>query len=76
MRFKKIFLTLLLIIISISLIGCTIDDRHVDGTYGDDENENIQDWNDINGGTTTDWENVDIVTWNETDEISQWVNAK
>ena len=75
MRFKKIFLTLLLIIISISLIGCTIDDRHVDGTYGDDENENIQDWNDINGGTTTDWENVDIVTWNETDEISQWVNA-
>lgn len=74
---KKIIGLFLVLSITLSnLSGCGVKSTHLEMSYEDNENSDIVLWDDVNSSTTTTWNDVPIVTWNDVDEYSNWVYSE
>ena len=77
-RFIKRTISLLLILslVSMTLSGCDIGSKHLKMEYGENDNEDIVGWDDVDEGNITDWENASVQRWSDVDEFSDWVYAQ
>ena len=55
------------------LIGCGINSQHLEMTYDENSNEDIQSWDSAETSDTTTWENASVVYWSDVDEYSDCV---
>lgn len=69
---KRITAVVLAFAFLFSLVSCMIDNRHTVGSYEENNNESIKNWDDVTGDVT-DWGNVDIQSFSDTDIISSYV---
>lgn len=58
------------------LIGCGINSQHLEMTYDENSNEDIQSWDSAETSDTTTWENASVVYWSDVDEYSDWVYSE
>ena len=72
MMLKRITSVFLIFSFLLSLMSCAIDNRYTVGSYEENNNENIKDWDDITGDVT-DWGNVDVQSFSDSDIISSYV---
>lgn len=63
-------------VVMFSLSGCTIDNRHVEMSYNSNDNSNVHGWDDIDSSNDVTWNNVDTTTWDDDDEIVDWVASE
>ena len=73
---RLISIFLVIVIISLSFTSCEIDNRHVEVSTGDNKNEDIQGWDDQENFGGSGWDDAIISTWEEVDDLSQWVRAQ
>ena len=59
-----------------TLSGCDISSKHLKMEYGENDNEDIVGWDDVDEGNITDWENASVQRWSDVDEFSDWVYAQ
>lgn len=76
--FVKKFISTLLIgcLLTMNLSGCGISSQHLEMTYDENNNEDIQDWDSADNSSVTDWDNATIVSWSDVDEYSDWVYSE
>ncbi len=67
---------LILCLVLTSLTGCGFGSQHLEVSYEDNDNENINNWEDVDNNGVTTWDNAAIVTWSDIDEYSDWVYAE
>lgn len=73
---RLISIFLVIVIISLFFTSCEIDNRHVEVSTGDNKNEDIQGWDDQENFGGSGWDDAIISTWEEVDDLSQWVRAQ
>lgn len=74
--FKRFGVILLSVATAFTIFGCEIDDRTNVGSYESNENSGINGWGDVSDDNVEGWDNVDVASWDEADDISQWVYAE
>ena len=67
---------LALCLVMTSLAGCGIESQHLEVSYEENENEDINNWEDVDDNSVTTWDNAIVVTWADVDEYSDWVYSE
>ena len=73
-RIIPVFLTLCLVVTS--LTGCGLVSEHLEMKYEKNDNENISDWDSVDNNEATTWDNAYVVSWSDIDEYSDWVYSE
>ena len=74
-RKSKMFTSVVLIIcilMSVFCSSCDISSKHLEKHYDENDNENLHGWDDVDNGSVVNWDNANIQTFDETDEIIDW----
>lgn len=75
MRHKRFFVGALALLLTFGLASCELDFRHVSASYEPNNNSIIQGWDDVGDNNIVTWDNVDMSTWSESEQISYYVTA-
>lgn len=74
MRIVSLLLTIAIMIST--LTACDISSKHVEVEYGENDNDSIVGWDDLDDDNIIDWDNATITTWDEVDEYTNWVYSQ
>lgn len=78
---KKISIRLISVVLSVCMLllmfsGCDISSKHVEISYGENDNSDIKGWDDIDNASIQDWDNGNITLWSDVDDYSNWVYSE
>ena len=74
---KKIISLLLTLALILSILcSCEIDNRFVEATDKENDNDDITGWEDVDDDNVSNWDDVIVSTWSDVDDLSQWVRSQ
>ena len=77
MGIRAVSMLLLICMMCSMLSGCDIGSKHLEMTYEENNNEDIQKWNDTGEESEAGWDSQDVVTtWNDVEDYSDWVYSE
>ena len=67
---------LVLTVVSSPFSAYSFGSQHLEITYGENDNDDIVGWDDIDDASITTWDNANVIYWSDVDEFSDWVYSE